>query len=73
VATTLVRDYPGLAATAPDPHSVAAELIQLGGVALFLDDLDDMPFAARGKALTRIDQEATQLRVVLSRRLGRVS
>ena len=41
--TTLVRDYPGLVATAYGGPGTAAELIRTGRVALFLDGLDEMP------------------------------
>ena len=42
-ATTLARDYPGLAATVYGGPGTAAELIRTGRVALFLDGLDEIP------------------------------
>jgi hypothetical protein len=68
VASTMLRDYPGLTSFAAGPRGCAAELIHHDRVALFLDGLDELPLAARAKALGLIKQEASFLRVVLSRR-----
>jgi NACHT domain-containing protein len=60
-ATTLTRDYPGVAST-------ATELIRTGRVALFLDGLDEIAPGKQGQALRAIDRETDGLRVVLTSR-----
>jgi len=64
---TLVRDHPYLRSREYGPDA-AGELLRGGKVALFLDGLDEMPPAVRSKALTRLDQEATSERIVLTSR-----
>ena len=66
-ADTMNRDYPAL--RAPDYGAAAAgELIRSGRVALFLDGLDEMPPGMRALALKRINEEARDLRVVITSR-----
>jgi hypothetical protein len=67
-ATTLNRDYPGLAAPEHGGPGTAVQLIRTGRVALFLDGLDEMPPAVQGAALDAIDRDATGLRVVVTSR-----
>jgi hypothetical protein len=66
-AATMYRDHPYLRALDYGPNA-AEELLRAGQVALFLDGLDEMAPSARGKALTRIEQEGAGLRIVLSSR-----
>lgn len=54
-ADRLDRDYPGLAAYGGP--GTAAELIRTGRVTLFLDGLDEMAPALRGRALEAIERE----------------
>jgi WD40 repeat protein len=63
----IVRDHPYLQASNHGPDA-AAKLLQGGQLALFLDGLDEMPPGVRGKALERLDQESTALRMVLTSR-----
>lgn len=66
-ADTMNRDYPAL--RAPDYGAAAAgELMRSGRVALFLDGLDEMPPGTRALALKRINEEARDLRVVITSR-----
>jgi hypothetical protein len=68
-ATTMSRDYRGLAAAEYGGGTrMAAELIRAGRVALFLDGLDEMPPTVQGAALQAIDRDAGGLRVVLTSR-----
>ncbi|MEV6305205.1 hypothetical protein AB0M02_37735 [Actinoplanes sp. NPDC051861] len=46
----------------------AAELVNSGRAALYLDGLDEMPPASRGAALRRIDETPTHIRIVLTSR-----
>jgi hypothetical protein len=66
-ATTIARDYrmtvPGI-----NGIQVAAELINRGRLALFLDGLDELPESERGAALSVIDTDAGSVRVVLTSR-----
>ena len=66
-AATMYRDHPYLRAPDYGPDA-AGELLRAGRVALFLDGLDEMAPAAQHQALTRVDQEGTGLRIVLSSR-----
>ncbi len=66
-ADTMNRDYPAL--RAPDYGAGAADvLVRSGRVALFLDGLDEMPADMRALALKRVDEEARELRVVITSR-----
>ena len=66
-ADTMNRDYPAL--RAPDYGAAAAgELVRSGRVALFLDGLDEMPSGMRALALKRVNEEARDLRVVITSR-----
>lgn len=66
-AQTMNRDYPAL--RAPDYGAGAAgQLVRAGRVALFLDGLDEMPARMRALALKRLDEEARDLRVVVTSR-----
>lgn len=66
-ADTMNRDYPAL--RAPDYGAAAAgELMRSGRVALFLDGLDEMPPDMRALALKRVNEEARDLRVVITSR-----
>ena len=66
-ADTMNRDYPAL--RAPDYGAAAAEeLVRSGRVALFLDGLDEMPPDMRALALKRVNEEARDLRVVITSR-----
>jgi hypothetical protein len=66
-AETMNRDYPAL--RAPDYGAAAAgELVRSGRVALFLDGLDEMPPDIRALALRRVNDEARDLRVVITSR-----
>ncbi|HEU4347735.1 MAG TPA: hypothetical protein VFR35_08100 [Actinoplanes sp.] len=64
---TLLRDHPYLRSSEYG-RDAAGELLRGGKVALFLDGLDEMPPDVRGKALMRLDQEATSQRIVLTSR-----
>ena len=66
-AATMNRDHPYLRNSLNGPEA-AATLLRAGDVALFLDGLDEMPPAVRGAALTRLDHEATGVRIVLTSR-----
>jgi hypothetical protein len=68
-AATMERDYPALRAPAYGPDA-AGELLRCGLVALFLDGLDEMPESARFLALSRVEEEARGLRVVITSRPG---
>lgn len=65
---TLSRDYPGLGSSGFSGSRVAAELLRTGKVSLFLDGLDEMPAARRRRALSSIDRESADLRVVMTSR-----
>jgi len=66
-AATMYRDHPYLRAPEYGPDA-AGELLRAGRVALFLDGLDEMAPAAQGKALARVEQQGSCLRIVLSSR-----
>ena len=67
VVTTLGRDYPALRAPEYGP-SAAGELLHSCRVALFLDGLDELPEAARTRALMSLSEHSHGLRVVLTSR-----
>lgn len=64
---TMNRDHPALRAADYGPDA-AGNLLRAGRVALFLDGLDEMPEGLRARALRRVDEEARELRVVVTSR-----
>jgi hypothetical protein len=64
---TINRDHPALLASDYGPD-VAAQLLDGGWIALFLDGLDEVPNDMRARILQRIDIEARGLRVVITSR-----
>jgi hypothetical protein len=66
-ARTMNRDHPALRAADYGPDA-AGHLLRGGRVALFLDGLDEMPEDLRALALRRVDEEARELRVVITSR-----
>jgi hypothetical protein len=69
VTKTIIRDHPYLLAEEFGPDAVA-QLYDRGRIALFLDGLDEMPETLRAQALSRIEEEAPGLRVVITSRPG---
>jgi hypothetical protein len=67
-AAGMRRDHPFLRAAEYGPD-VIGELLNGPRVALFLDGLDEMPAASRGRALDRLDAESRRLRVVMTSRV----
>jgi hypothetical protein len=67
VTATVARDHPYLRAAVFGPDAIGA-LFDTGGVALFLDGLDELPDADRSQAIHRLRTEAGGLRVVLTSR-----
>lgn len=67
VVRVLNQDYPALRSPRYGGDA-AAELVAFGWVALFLDGLDEMPGHLRTAALRRLNDEARQLRVVVTSR-----
>jgi hypothetical protein len=57
VTATVARDHPYLRAAVFGPDAIGA-LFDTGGVALFLDGLDELPDADRSQAIHRLRTEA---------------
>lgn len=67
-ASIILRDYPGVASPVYGGSSVARKLIRAGLIMLCMDGLDEMPRGMRGLALIRINQDSTNLPIVLTSR-----
>jgi hypothetical protein len=65
-AISLARDYPSIGAQAYGGPATATELLRTSRVALFIDGLDEMPDGLRGRAIRRLDEESSGMRVVLT-------
>lgn len=62
----LLRDYPGLLARGPGGSTMAAELVEAGGILPVLDGFDEIAQGLYGEALDKLD--ATTLPMVLTSR-----
>ncbi len=66
--TTIARDHPYLRAVTDFGSNAIEQLFDGARLALFLDGLDEMPRAARDRALTRLSEEGGGLPLVLTSR-----
>lgn len=67
LASQLIRDHPGLAATLPNNRSMARNLIDCGLVLPLLDGFDEMPQKLHRLAIRRLNENPNRAMVITSR------